>query len=1041
MLTTGVDTFVGTDKNELITGTTSTLVAKNTLNQKDVIDGGEGSDIFKLNMESNNSAFTDGSIKNVEKIELTNDTVITRTFDAKNVTGATEYNINSAKGVNLTNLESTGIKVSQEGTQSNTSITYVSTLDLTGTTDAATLAFKDVGAAKTDSSTGFNQKTTLAKIEALSIESNGTANFVDLTNVDAATSVTVTGAADLTVSNVGKKLTSFDANAATGKVTVNTADVTAPGSISSIYTGSADDKITADAADLQANAIINGGAGADTLVLSDTATAGSTIQLQQSGVETLEISGVTTTKTLTASLSNTADVSMIKLNAKGAGTADGAVSIVNAGSSDYTVEINGGTAAGQALSIDSTAVVNVNVEATEKQATDAVKSTGSTTTSASAVTASAAENAIFTVGQYMTQSGKFIASKATSVTLNVDSGKNTATKPGELTSFKGALEAAKATSITVNATGELNGAKIDGDAATSAVINTGTTASSVILDIEKATDLQITALGDLAISTTGGTSLEKVQSATLATDGALSIADGTDTTVLSDIATLTISGTNAKSSFDNNAKALGIIGMDHSLTVNASGLKAGFNIDGDISSKAAVTITSSDVTGEQAIGNGTITTAITGSDVTLTSSGALKDVTYGLVEAAATDRSGTATVNAASNLGNVKVGTIGAANKFKTVNVDVTGTAGTVTVGAITADSVTVNAANTLKSVTIGQITAVTSVDLTAGLKSMNGTGAAVLVDIDNTLDKAFTATLNGSIELDKYTLATTKNVASNITVKGDLGLGDDTISISAATVTTSTNTVAIDISGLADYTSSTLTGGAGANTITGGEGADTIAGSDKADTIVGGAGDDIITGGGEADIITAGEGADIITGGLGADIINLTESTAKTDTVNIAASESIEGAMDSITGFAAIATNGDILNIANSNVAAIAATSITTITSETETGTLTASVSATGILTLNAAVDGEDAYINTLGEWIDVAELVYQSQTVADSTTLYNTFAFEFGGNTYVFQGKTVVDASSAETYATEAVVELVGVTGITGLSANAAANTIDIA
>ena len=69
-----------------------------------------------------------------------------------------------------------------------------------------------------------------------------------------------------------------------------------------------------------------------------------------------------------------------------------------------------------------------------------------------------------------------------------------------------------------------------------------------------------------------------------------------------------------------------------------------------------------------------------------------------------------------------------------------------------------------------------------------------------------------------------------------------------------------------------------------------------------GGAGADIFVGTGGGDVITAGEGADNITGGDGADTIDLTETTAATDTVQI----NDDDAVDSVTGWSAT----DIIDI-----------------------------------------------------------------------------------------------------------------------------------
>lgn len=460
----------------------------------------------------------------------------------------------------------------------------------------------------------------------------------------------------------------------------------------------------------------------------------------------------------------------------------------------------------------------MTVKTTAKQATDAATVIGATTTSASSVTATNAANAVFTVGQFVTQSGDFVANKATSVTLNVESGKNTAATPAELTSFSGDLDALKATSVTVEAKGKLDGAEINAAEATSAVINTGATASTADLILNKATDLQVTSKGNFT-ALAASSNLRAVQSATLATDGVLVV-----DTALSDIAALTISGANSKSSFSNNAKAVGDVNMDHVLNVTASGLKSGFTLTGAIAAKQAVTITSSDVTGVQNIG-----TTIVGSDVTLTSSGATGAVTYGKIDAAVVN-TGTATVNAKGNTGNIVVGTIGATTLHKTVSVDVSGALGTVKLGKIeSAGTVTLNAKDSLKAIDSDgagaavAIEAVTGVNITAGLKKLD-----VNVDIANTgTSGAFAGVVNGSIEGETFAFKVLADAKADVTLTGDMGLGTDIVNVDASAVTTVANTVKIDISGVQNYETATLIGGAGNDTIKGGAGDDTIKGGE----------------------------------------------------------------------------------------------------------------------------------------------------------------------------------------------------------------------
>lgn len=85
------------------------------------------------------------------------------------------------------------------------------------------------------------------------------------------------------------------------------------------------------------------------------------------------------------------------------------------------------------------------------------------------------------------------------------------------------------------------------------------------------------------------------------------------------------------------------------------------------------------------------------------------------------------------------------------------------------------------------------------------------------------------------------------------------------------------------------------------------------------------------------------------------------------AAGDSTDASMDSITDFAADTTTGDVLDLNGTTVGvSIAAQDVEGVISGGEgTEVVTASTSATGIMTLAGAAD-----IDTLAEWIDAAEL-----------------------------------------------------------------------
>jgi hypothetical protein len=226
--------------------------------------------------------------------------------------------------------------------------------------------------------------------------------------------------------------------------------------------------------------------------------------------------------------------------------------------------------------------------------------------------------------------------------------------------------------------------------------------------------------------------------------------------------------------------------------------------------------------------------------------------------------------------------------------------------------------------------------------------------------------------------------------------------------------------------------------TIKGGSAVDTLTAGVGADVMTGNAGNDILNGDTGNDSIDGGSGDDNINGDVGAD--TLTGGTGK-DTFVSDYQESTEAAMDKITDFSALAADQsfDTLDLTGDTVTSLvvgSAISITSLTTETETGALVA-YSTNGIIKLSGT---ESANVNTLAEWIDVAEALVANVDVTTGATAYQTLAFQYDGSTYVVQGKTV-DAAGTETVTTGAVIQLVGVTGIAALSTTEAANTIKLA
>jgi Ca2+-binding RTX toxin-like protein len=213
------------------------------------------------------------------------------------------------------------------------------------------------------------------------------------------------------------------------------------------------------------------------------------------------------------------------------------------------------------------------------------------------------------------------------------------------------------------------------------------------------------------------------------------------------------------------------------------------------------------------------------------------------------------------------------------------------------------------------------------------------------------------------------------------------------------TNTTGIASTITGTQLDDTIGGGSAGDTINGGLGGDTLNGNDGADTLNGGAGADTINGGAGADTINGGEGIDTITGGAGADIIDLTETTAVTDDVNIAV-HSTDG-IDVITGFqaGALADGGDTIG-----TTAGAAANYNDLTAEDFSAAATVTAAAT--------------------------LAIVEDNTTNATNAANDAIAFNYGGNMYVVV-QTDGDAAAFVT-ANDALVQLVGVDAADLVAAN---------
>jgi S-layer protein len=871
-LTIGADALTGGTGNDTFTGVSSTLSSAKTLGTSDVLDGAGGTDSLNVTVAASFTGMaTAGSVSNIENINLTNSGTVARTFDATGVTGATAYTIDATKGlVNLTDLDVTpSITLSNYAKAGSFSAAFATgAAELTGATDAMTFTISALGTVEDAATSATEQKivtATLTDIETVNLAATGD-NVVALSGTDML-KLAVTGAGNVKVTTVPTSTTSIDASASTGNIVVDSTATTS--TLTSISTGTGTDSVTYDEVDGAANMELVGGAGTDSLTLNSN---GGTVQYSMSGFETLAL-GTITTGALTMSGSNTTELSTLS----SVSTVAQAVSMVNMGAIDLTVNSKGATVDAGDISSNHTGTTVLNYTA------DAASVTAKTVqTPAAEMTFAGTSDLTVNVGAYTDNSGSdIVAAAATSLAINVASGKNSAATPAELTVFGGNVTAAKATSLTIVADGKIDTPTVTVAKAINATITNGANAGTMVLDAAVLEELTVVSGKTFDMSSSV---LTKVQTADLtANDGLFDLVGET----LPAISSLTVKGSGLTSSAASTTASsfqVGNIGGDnaYAITVNASGLKGGATT-GTIDTGAGydITVDANAVTGTVVLGNIGATT--TGTNVTVSTAGTGGVVNLATVDATGVTTltnsgastfdvgavtSGSAVIDTSNTVGAVTLATVTTTGGMTLTNsgtgaytqtgalsagvtgdvvVNMAGTLGAVSLGAMSGKTVNLDVGNTIGGVNAsGVITALTSATLALSQLQANGTGLATITHA--AAGTGLTLALTGGILADDIVVNDVVTT-TGITVTGAMNTGTDTLLIDADASTA--GTMAISIGGVTEYATSSINvqGATAAGTtqsITGGVGIDTIFFEvddtlTSADTVVGGTGVDVL--------------------------------------------------------------------------------------------------------------------------------------------------------------------------------------------------------
>jgi Ca2+-binding RTX toxin-like protein len=202
------------------------------------------------------------------------------------------------------------------------------------------------------------------------------------------------------------------------------------------------------------------------------------------------------------------------------------------------------------------------------------------------------------------------------------------------------------------------------------------------------------------------------------------------------------------------------------------------------------------------------------------------------------------------------------------------------------------------------------------------------------------------------------------------------------------------------------------------GNGLDNILiGNGANNSLTGANGNDTLEGGAGADSLMGGRGADLLIGGIGKDNYILAESTPATDTVRVAAGDSLVAGFDLINGFKLGNSQGDDqLDLASTLIA------VNTTVNGADKGVIHSHQITDGMITFDDVNSYSDALDITSSNFANV--LSYLQANIKGSSTV----GFISEGNTYVFQ-----DGGDKDT-----LVELVGVTANSLNSTDLAADTL---
>jgi hypothetical protein len=827
--------------------------------------------------------------------------------------------------------------------------------DASGTADSLSINLKTLSADK-----GFAHTVgtiTASNIETINLSANGMTDTIK-TTVAALTASTlktlnITGDSDVTISSFtgSDEIVTIDGSTASGDLNLAAASAAKD---QNIKTGSGNDTIVMGAR-LTAKDTIDGGGnntatgatkvGVDTLTATgNIGTSTTAAALKITNVETIEVATGGAAATYIDAAGIVGATSLAFSATSGTVKLTNLVSSTKVGLGEGTTAFTGATldlaladASGSADAISLTTISGVDAAATVTLKVDSAVETlniAATTSAANARTATftmtdmAAKNVVITAGD---ASDTVALGTLNAATTNVDAsafaGILTATTAatGAVTlSAKGGLvhnivAGAGADTITISGAAAAAAMTINGNAGTDTLNVSLDNAASDFTNVSAIETINITVAGNKQAGFTGANADDGLNAATtvniLGGDSLSTFTLGTNAALDDDAAGTT---------FKLDASTFG--GKLSNIAVAANAFDAELSILGGASTSDKVTAIISNATDNKiALMSGIETLVFQSIDNTAAATADLSNVTGLSTVGVEFQGAGNAEVITISKLAaGVKVtsSSLNTADNLVVSLASVSGTADALTLettygtaghalnfDAAGIETLTIATKGTAAgNLDLGGVTATTGSNTTVAISGSLATTFNVLSTSINTITASGTGAITVGAAARANTAMTITGGEGDDSIAmenaGDVlagGLGTDTLVVSVAAILGG-----IEVNLGATDQVVTLNGSSNTAAQSGFERVDLSAFTGFGAVVTGSTGANVIVGTALADQITSGNGADTITGGAGNDQIDLTETTAATDTVIVQTTTALNGS-DTITGFA----GADIIDFA----------------------------------------------------------------------------------------------------------------------------------